>query len=247
MLDVHPPTHPTHTWRDFLIHIATIVVGLLIAIGLEQTVEAIHHHHQRVQLEEDLRTEAELNVYIIDNDLHLAVPEQAWFASVIATARDAQPANGVVTFVVPAFPESLRHSSGDKYSTVPSHGVWAVAQATGTVDLLPKQQAQIYNRLDFEAAEAIRIEGLNDVNSLSLGGVLRTLKIDLRPGSTVRLTPAQRDEFVRATTQFLELDHWYALRLAFWQGASEAVLHNVTSIQQMMSYVQKASAQVLEP
>jgi hypothetical protein len=39
-----------------------IAVGLLIAIGLEQTVEAIHHHHERIQLEEDLRNEAELNV-----------------------------------------------------------------------------------------------------------------------------------------------------------------------------------------
>ena len=37
MLDVHPPHEVTHTWKDFFIHIATIVVGLLIAIGLEQS------------------------------------------------------------------------------------------------------------------------------------------------------------------------------------------------------------------
>ena len=43
MLDVHAPHSPTHTWKDFFIHIATICIGLLIAIGLEQTVEAIHH------------------------------------------------------------------------------------------------------------------------------------------------------------------------------------------------------------
>ena len=46
MLDVHPPHNPTHTWRDFFIHIATIVIGLLIAIGLEQLVERIHHSNQ---------------------------------------------------------------------------------------------------------------------------------------------------------------------------------------------------------
>ncbi len=39
MLDVHPPEHTPHTWRDFFLHIATIVIGLLIAIGLEQSVE----------------------------------------------------------------------------------------------------------------------------------------------------------------------------------------------------------------
>src|SRR5579863_6651715 len=50
MLDVHAPHEAVHTWKAFFIHIATICVGLLIAVGLEQTVEAVHHHHQREQL-----------------------------------------------------------------------------------------------------------------------------------------------------------------------------------------------------
>jgi hypothetical protein len=45
MLDVHPAHHAATTWRDFFIHIATIVLGLLIAISLEQTVEYFHHRH----------------------------------------------------------------------------------------------------------------------------------------------------------------------------------------------------------
>ncbi|MGA8937830.1 MAG: hypothetical protein WB439_01575, partial [Acidobacteriaceae bacterium] len=57
MLDVYPPEHTPHTWRDFFIHIATITVGLVIAIGLEQTVEYFHHLHQRHHLEETLRGE----------------------------------------------------------------------------------------------------------------------------------------------------------------------------------------------
>jgi hypothetical protein len=61
MLDVHPPHESTHTWRDFFIHIATIVVGLLIAVGLEQTVEAIHHHHQIAETRQALRLEREEN------------------------------------------------------------------------------------------------------------------------------------------------------------------------------------------
>ena len=30
MLDVHAPHEAVHTWRDFFIHIATIVVGLVM-------------------------------------------------------------------------------------------------------------------------------------------------------------------------------------------------------------------------
>lgn len=59
ILDVHPPHEPTHTWTDFFIHISTICVGLLIAIGLEQSVEAIHRHGERSDLVESLQHESE--------------------------------------------------------------------------------------------------------------------------------------------------------------------------------------------
>jgi hypothetical protein len=46
MLDVHAPHEAIQTWKAFFFHIATIRSGLLIAIGLEQTVETLHHRHQ---------------------------------------------------------------------------------------------------------------------------------------------------------------------------------------------------------
>lgn len=46
MLDVHSPHGAAHTWKDFWIHLGTISIGLLIAIGLEQSVEAIHRLHE---------------------------------------------------------------------------------------------------------------------------------------------------------------------------------------------------------
>jgi hypothetical protein len=61
MLDVHPPEHGIHGFRDFFLHLFTITVGLLIAIGLEQSVEAIHHRHQRREAEETIRQELREN------------------------------------------------------------------------------------------------------------------------------------------------------------------------------------------
>jgi hypothetical protein len=61
MLDVHPPHHSPNTWRDFFLHIATIVIGLLIAIGLEQTVEFFHHRHQAHEALDMLRREFQDN------------------------------------------------------------------------------------------------------------------------------------------------------------------------------------------
>jgi hypothetical protein len=61
MLDVHAPRQSVHTWKDFFIHIATIVVGLLIAIGLEQTVEHFHHKHQVAEVRDSLNVERRFN------------------------------------------------------------------------------------------------------------------------------------------------------------------------------------------
>jgi hypothetical protein len=61
MLDVHAPRERVHGWSDFFIHIATIVIGLLIAVGLEQTVEYFHHRHQAREGLELLRREVDEN------------------------------------------------------------------------------------------------------------------------------------------------------------------------------------------
>jgi hypothetical protein len=61
MLDVHAPHERAHSWSDFFIHIATIVIGLLIAVGLEQTVEHFHHRHQAREGLELLRREVDAN------------------------------------------------------------------------------------------------------------------------------------------------------------------------------------------
>lgn len=69
MLDVHAPHETVHTWKDFFVHIATITIGLLIAISLEQTVEHLHHRHQANEMAEKLRAESQWNRDIIESDI----------------------------------------------------------------------------------------------------------------------------------------------------------------------------------
>jgi hypothetical protein len=44
-LDVHPPHEPVRSWKDFLLHLLTITIGLFIALTLEAAVEAMHYRH----------------------------------------------------------------------------------------------------------------------------------------------------------------------------------------------------------
>jgi hypothetical protein len=61
MLDVHAPEHRIHGFRDFLVHLLTITVGLLIALGLEASVGAMHHRHERNEADEKIRLEMRSN------------------------------------------------------------------------------------------------------------------------------------------------------------------------------------------
>jgi len=68
-LDVHPPHEPIHSWRDFFVHLSTITVGLLIALGLENAVESLHHRDIVSEARENIRREIEQNQEAVKEDL----------------------------------------------------------------------------------------------------------------------------------------------------------------------------------
>ncbi len=56
-MDVHHKHHPVHGWREFLGEILVIVLGVLIALGMEQFVDNLHWRHKVDQAEENMRVE----------------------------------------------------------------------------------------------------------------------------------------------------------------------------------------------
>jgi hypothetical protein len=133
MLDVHVPHKSEHTWTDFFLHIATICVGLLIAIGLEQGVEALHRHHQRHQFEQDLRAEAIHNLHVAIYNLDILENLDHWQTQQVAEF-DSAAAEGRAARYISEPPATRAYR-------LPSEAVWAVAQ-TGTLNLLPREEAQ---------------------------------------------------------------------------------------------------------
>jgi len=147
MIEVHAPHESVHTWKDFLIHIATIILGLLIAIGLEQTVEWFHHRDQRLQLEEDLRAEAVSNRQVIARDLKMQELEP-WFEQAIAAIDRGTPQQGKLHVTLPPAP-CLAGTIGtaDYRYFAPSEAVWTTAKESSLVTLLPVEQGRMYARL----------------------------------------------------------------------------------------------------
>jgi hypothetical protein len=144
MLDVHPPHESAHTWRSFFIHIATIVIGLIIAVGLEQIVEHIHHRHQRAQLEEQMHDvfgfDQGVLVQSIDNQATFRdylVELRAAIVAIRAGEKDvAQP---------PADDPRMRLFGG-----APSFAPYEAAKENGTIALLPAEEIRLFNRIVFQ-------------------------------------------------------------------------------------------------
>lgn len=134
MIDIQPPEHTPHTWRDFFIHIATIVLGLVIAIGLEQSVEAIHHRHQLAEARKELRAEVAENVQITSEDIDDIHQLQAKLnndMALLLTHRDTgKPLAGQLDF------------TWDFLAT--RDAAWETNHQTGALSLMPHPELEHY-------------------------------------------------------------------------------------------------------
>ena len=137
MLDVHPPHHAANTLRDFLIHIVTIVIGLLIAIGLEQGVEMLHERHSLRESHEAMQREYEENAQRINHET------QFWRRGAAALQN-----NLLILRYLQQHPQTTEEQlPGRLYwglnSMAFAHAAWDSAQQTGIVKLLPQSEAQL--------------------------------------------------------------------------------------------------------
>ena len=138
MIDVHPAPHAAHSWRDFFIHIATIVIGLLIAIGLEQTVEYFHHRHLANEARKLLSIERGKDRKSLDVDIYTTERHQRDLRRDLAILRDLR------THKVPNQPFILRRFSYGFFSEA-----WKNIHESGTVNYLTADELQ---GLDYQYA-----------------------------------------------------------------------------------------------
>src|SRR5579875_1869247 len=133
-MEVHPPEHAIKNWRDFFIHIGTITIGLLIAIGLEQSVELLHHRHQRHTAEHNLELEFQQNRAILaENERQLAITEQ----EITAFSQSLSPAHTQAAGAPPKWP---KWNWSNFVSTA-----WDTARSSNATTLIPFDELQRYD------------------------------------------------------------------------------------------------------
>ncbi len=129
-MEVHPPEHGIHSWRDFFVHIGTITIGLLIAIGLEGLVEHGHQRHLLHTAEIELRDELQDNRALLAHDEHALDQTQRQLEQHLAALKAAQAhSTGAV--------DSSLHWEWDG----PQSAAWDTARDAGAIALMDYGQA----------------------------------------------------------------------------------------------------------
>ena len=172
MLEPHAPHEPIHTWKGFFVHLATIVVGLLIAVGLERAVEYGHHRQQLSEAREELAREIRDNESVLaKNKVKLTSFKNALDAN-MALLRAAQSSDAPVV-------ANLEYEWLGEFFW-PPNGSWQALRQNGALNRMAHQElgryTYFYAGVDVfqESAKAlsVQLDMAAAIARRSAGGVL---------------------------------------------------------------------------
>jgi len=240
MHDIHPPQEAVHTWRGFLLHIATIVIGLLIAVLLEQTVEFFHHRHQRNVLEEQMHEVFEGNLR----------SNQASFKQLDALRSYLIELKGAIVArqrgqSAPAQPpvDDPRMANFPRF---PNLAPYEAARANGTIALLPTDRIRLYNRVDVQREMMVMVrehwfDGLADISafqeryvdsigSLALGEVVIAPQLEMLSGGEL-------SEYLTIVAALIKKTDLFAARLHLFDLECRAILNGVRDEDELVRFI----------
>jgi hypothetical protein len=141
-MEIHAPEEPILTWKEFLVHIGTVTIGILIALSLENLVEWNHHRHLLNEARENIRSE------IADNLSEL----RGSLATTNKLKQNHQNALQWVSDLESKHQSSIHELSVGANLADLSNASWTTAQETGALGLMNyaevKRGATVYQLQD---------------------------------------------------------------------------------------------------
>jgi hypothetical protein len=146
MLDIHPAQHAANSWKEFFVHIATIVIGLLIAIGLEQTVEYFHHRHLASEARASIQRELIQNVSLLQQNEDRLLADQQSLENDLELLDSSTPDAQTL--------QALQYSW---HLMRPEDAAWSAAKIDGSIALIPSNEIGAANYFYSANSEVVPI------------------------------------------------------------------------------------------
>jgi hypothetical protein len=167
-----------HGLRDFLLHLLTITIGLLIALGLEGCVEWRHHRALVHEAEDGMRGEISQNLGTV-----------ASLQKQVAEHQKQLDTDLEVLAGMRVHPETKHGQLSFAFGLEGFNDVaWKTAQSTGAMGYMPYPRARTYSDIYDTQAEVYEAE------KLVVGDVLRAAAFPSTQGDDWRPTPQQVDD-----------------------------------------------------
>jgi hypothetical protein len=182
MIDVHPPEHGIHGFRDFVVHLLTITVGLLIALGLEASVEALHHRHERKDAEATIRREILDNGDMVQQSGPQFKTELVGMTTVVQTLEDLSQGR----------PGTLHEADFIFHQAPLEDSAWRTAGSTGVLSYMDYSQVEKFSDAYKEQDELESMELATLEDYLQLMPILKNHKDDMTPERAKDALPIAR-------------------------------------------------------
>lgn len=139
---VHAPHGEVGGWRGFFTHIAVVAIGLFLALGLQQGVEAIHHEFQRATLEAQMRQTFQSNLGRVESNVRVLDGSRAYLIE-LRNAVNSRIAGGS---------ENPPDASDPRNVTFvpPPNFAYEASKTNGSVSLLELGRVRLYDRIEFQ-------------------------------------------------------------------------------------------------
>jgi hypothetical protein len=190
-MEIHAPEKPIHSKKEFMFHMFTVVLGILIALALDGMVTWAHHRILVREARANIATELRNNKEIIQK----AVPEiqerQKQLQEVISTIDEAEKGRNLHADRV-----GYTFASYEIYSTA-----WKTASVSGAVTHMEYDQLKAYTdaydlQQDFLTVQAQGFAAVGD-----LAAAMHLFGQDLTKVPKDRLEEAQRQAVKILTIQ----------------------------------------------
>ncbi len=136
-MHIHLPK-PLHGWREFVGEVGIIVIGVLLAIGAEQAIEALHHRSQVHEAIDKLHAENMENRSALDANVVGLQQSQASVETDLVALGNCGSTSGFRNLV----------PIGQPIMLFPTDQTWIGVRDSALLPLLPEQMSDTYFKLN---------------------------------------------------------------------------------------------------
>jgi hypothetical protein len=231
MIEVHPPHENVHTWRQFLIHIAAITIGLLIAIGLEQTVVYFHHRHQLQEARRELTAELDENRRVLAKNLDAVRKMTTELDANMALLHAAQTSPAPIG-------SKLVYGLGNFYW--PKDAAWQAVKENGSLGLMAHDELHYYVYIYEDIAIIME-------QSSEMGARIEVARAIARRSPDGNLTPRDIEELITVTSEVQAKVAYLTLLLRLEENALQKKTEEIPKIEQKLNQHQQSRATPDQP